>query len=81
MGESKEDEVRLFSVTPSNRTRDNGYKFEHRKFHMNVKKKKISECNEALEQTAQKDCEISFYGDIQNLPGRFPVQPSIWNLL
>jgi len=29
----------------------------------------------ALEQDAQRGCKISFPGDIQNPPGRHPVQP------
>jgi len=37
-GGCQKDGARLFSVVPSNRTRDKGYKMKHRKLHLNVRK-------------------------------------------
>jgi len=37
------DEARLFSVVPSNGTRSNGLKLQHRKFHIDMRKNYFTE--------------------------------------
>lgn len=66
-GRCQNDGAGFFIVMPSNRMRGNGHKVEHKKFHTNMRK--ICESDRALETAAQTGCEVSFPGDIENLPG------------
>ncbi|GAB0178056.1 mitochondrial enolase superfamily member 1 [Grus japonensis] len=74
--ECQKDGARLFSVVPSDRTRSNGHKLEHRKFHLNMRKNfftvRVTEHWNRLPQRG-----VSFSGDTQNPSGRDPVQPAL----
>lgn len=70
----QEDGAKLISVLPSSRTRSNGHKLEHCKFHTNMKKS--FEGNRSLKQAAQRCC-----GDFEDLPVCLLVQPAVGNLL
>ena len=60
------DEARIFSVVCSNRTRSNILNFEHRKFCTNMENNLLMV---RWEQVAQRNCGISFCGDIQDPSG------------
>jgi len=55
MGRSQDDGARLFSVVCCNRTRNNGYSLEHRKFYLNMRTNFFftSRMKRAQEQVAQ----------------------------
>jgi len=62
----------IFLVVLSDRTRDNRFTQEQRKFYTNMRKNFTLRVT-ALEQAAQGGCGVSFSVDVQNLPGYFPV--------
>jgi len=77
-GGCQEDGVKLFSVVPSNRTRGNGHKLNHRKFCLNMRKNNFAlRVTEHWNRLAQGGCGVSLSGDIQDLPGQGPLQLTV----
>ncbi|PKU48910.1 mam domain-containing protein 2 [Limosa lapponica baueri] len=70
-----EDGDRCFSVVPSDRTRSNGHTVKCKKFHSNIRKKRVY-C-ETLTQIAQQGFGVSVCGHIQNPAGHGPGQPAL----
>lgn len=72
MGRRQVDEARLFSVMCSNRTRSNGQKLQHKKFHTNVMKNfwtvKVSERWNTLTRKATESSSMEIFYS------HFPVQ-------
>lgn len=54
---------------------------KHQKFHANIEKNIYCEGDGTLEQAVWIGCGVSFSEGIQDLPGCFPVQPTVGNLL
>jgi len=52
------------------RTRSNGHKLKHMKFHLNAGKH--CEGHQTLDQVALRGCEVSVCGDLQNPTGHGP---------
>jgi len=71
---------RLFLAVPSNRTKGNGHKLEHKKFHMKMRNDFIT-LRETEHWNRLPTKAVSFSGDIQHLSVNFPVQPNLGNLL
>jgi len=67
----------LFSVVSSDRTRGNGHKLEHRKFHLNTRKDFLTLRVTQPWNNLPRGIRISSSGGIQNPPGYFPVQPAL----
>ena len=73
-GRGKDDGARLYPVMPSDRTRDNGHKLEHRRFPLNITFLLWGW------QSAGRCCPerlYSFHGDIQKLSRRSRGQPAL----
>ncbi|KAK4832362.1 hypothetical protein QYF61_021961 [Mycteria americana] len=63
MGGNEEERHRFFSVVT--RTRGNGHKLKHMKFHLNTRQHFFyCEGDQTLAQVAQRGCEVSVCGDI-----------------
>jgi len=65
-------------VVPSDTIRGNGHKLKNRKFHVNTRKNfSTLSVAEHWNRLPKRGGGGSFFGDIQNLPGRSPVQPPL----
>ena len=77
-GGCQKDGSRLFSVVPRDRIRGNGHKLKHRDFRLNMRKNFFPlRVTEHWNRLPKGRCGFSFSGDIQDPPGRCPVQPAV----
>lgn len=63
-GGCKKGRARLFSVVPSDKTRENRHKLKHVRFHLHQKKHFYHESDQALAQIAQRGCRVPVLGHI-----------------
>ena len=76
------DETRIISVVCSDRTRSNGLKLDHRKFHTNIWRNFFMvRVMEHWNRLPREVVQSPFYRDIQDLPRCLPVQPFVGYLL
>ena len=64
-GGCREDGARLFSMLASDRTRSNGHKVKHKKFHLSMRKNFFTLRVAELEQAGRAECRIPLPGDTE----------------
>ena len=74
------DEAKLFSMVHNDRTRSNGLKLEHKKFHTNRQKNFFMVRMMVHWNRLPREVVEWFCGDIQDLYGCLPVRPMVGNL-